>query len=80
MGDDVLRWGGTAHLREPSQVSRAPIGPAHVPAIVSEQKGFETICGVCEIADSIFPRTGKITNSFLFHLREIDSSEISRTS
>ena len=71
MGDDVLRGCGTDHLGEPPQVSRAPIGPAHVPAIVSEQKGFETICGVCEIADSIFPRTGEITNGFIFDFGHI---------
>ena len=46
--DDLLRGRGTDHLREPSQVGRAPIGPARVADIVSEQKGFETELGVFE--------------------------------
>ena len=70
--DDLLRRGGTDHLREPSQVGRAPIGPAHVTDILSEQKGFETELGVFEIADGIFTCPGEIANGFIFDLGDID--------
>jgi hypothetical protein len=40
--DDVLRWCGADHFREPPEVGWAPICPAHVTAILSQQKGFET--------------------------------------
>ena len=66
--DDLLNGRGTDHFREPSQVGRAPIGPAHVPDIVSEQEGFETELGVFQIADGVFTRAGEVTNGFIFHL------------
>jgi hypothetical protein len=34
--DDVLRWCGAAHFREPLEMDRAPIGPAGFADIVSE--------------------------------------------
>ena len=58
--DDVLRRCGTDHLREPSEVGRAPSGPAHITDILSQQKGFQTELGVFEIADGIFTRPGEI--------------------
>ena len=59
-------------------MGRAPIGPARVADIVSEQEGFETELGVFEIADGIFTRPGEITHGFIFHLGDIDRSEITR--
>jgi hypothetical protein len=38
--DDLLRWGGTDDLRAPSQVGRAPGGPAGIATIVSQKKAL----------------------------------------
>ena len=76
--DDVLRRGGTDHLREPSQVGRAPIGPSCVADIVSEQKGFETELGVFQIAEGIFTRPRQVANGFIFSFGDIDRGEIAR--
>ena len=43
--DDVLRWCGADHFREPPEMGRAPSGPAGVAEIVSEHKGFEAQLG-----------------------------------
>ena len=76
--DDLLRRCGTDHFREPPEVGRAPIGPARVADIVSEQEGFETELGVFEIAEGIFTCPGEIANGFIFHLGDIDRGEITR--
>src|SRR5262249_40612994 len=47
------RW--TTDCREPSEVGRAPIGPASGADGLSEPEGFETELGVLESADGIFP-------------------------
>ena len=54
--DDLLSRGWTAYLGEPPEMGRAPVGPARVADIVSEQEGFETEFGVLEIAEGIFAR------------------------
>ena len=77
--DDVLRGRGTDDCREPSQVGRAPMGPARVPAIGSEQKGFETELGVFAIAEGVFTGTGEIAHGFIFDLGDRDHGEVPGT-
>jgi hypothetical protein len=76
--DDLLRWCGTNHLGEPPQVSRAPIGPAGVTAILPAQKGFEPARGVFAIADGIFTGSGKLPDRVIVPLGDIDRGEILR--
>ena len=76
--DDLLRWGGTDHFSEPPEVGRAPIGPAGIADIVSQQEGFETKLGVFEIAEGIFTRPGQVANGFIFDFGDIDRGEITR--
>jgi hypothetical protein len=71
----VLRWCGTPHLREPSQVGRAPRGPAHLTAIVSEHKGVEAPLGVLQIADGVFTRAGESTHGVIVDLGARDRGE-----
>ena len=75
--NDGLRGRGTDNFREPPQVGRAPIGPAGVADIVSEQKGFEPEFGVFEITDGIFTSPAEVANGFLLDLGDIDRSAIS---
>ena len=76
--DDLLSRCGADDFREPPEVGWAPMSPAHVTDILSQQKGFETELGVFEIADGIFTRPGEIPDGFLFHLGDIDHREIPR--
>jgi hypothetical protein len=76
--DDLLSLCGADDFRKPPEVGRAPICPAHVTDILSQQKGFETELGVFEIADGIFTRPGEIPDGFIFQLGDIDHSEITR--
>ena len=62
--DDLLSRAGTDHLREPPEMGWAPIGPAAVADIVSQQEGFETELGVFEIADGVFTRPREIPDGF----------------
>jgi hypothetical protein len=74
--DDVLHCCGTDHLREPPEVGRAPMSPAPVADGVPQPTGFETKLGVFAIADSICTSPAKIADRFLFHLGDIERSEI----
>jgi len=74
--DDLLRWGGTHDLVEPAQVRWAPGGPAGIPDILSEQKGFEAKLGRLQIVERIFTRTAQVTNGFVFDFGDIDWGEI----
>lgn len=76
--NDVLRRGRTNDLREPSAVSRAPIGPATVTDIVSEPKGCETKLGSFAIADGIFTRPRKVANGFIVDRGDIHRGESAR--
>ena len=49
--DDLLRWGRTDDLREPSEMGGVPGSLAGVADIVSQQEGFETELGVLQIAE-----------------------------
>jgi hypothetical protein len=74
--DDVLRRGGTHHLRAPAPVGRAPIGPAGVTEIVPEPKGFAAQRGVLEITAGIFTRPGEITHRCIFPCGDLHGREI----
>jgi hypothetical protein len=76
--DAGLRRWGTNALREPPQVGRAPIGPAGVTAIVSEQKGFEATLGVLAIAEGICTGPREIPNGGIFPLRDLHDGEVPR--
>ena len=76
--DDVLSRCGAAHLREPPQVGRAPIGPACVTEIVSEQEGFEPELGVFAITEGIFTCPSEIAPRFIFHRGDLHSREVPR--
>jgi hypothetical protein len=65
--DHVLRGGGTAHLREPPQVGRAPGGTARIADILPQQEGFEPELGGLEIPEG-----------FVFDLWNLDGSEVPR--
>jgi hypothetical protein len=76
--NDGLRRGGTDHFREPSEMGRAPCGPARITDVVSEQDGFEAELGVFEIADGICTRPAEVANRFVFHRGDIDRGKITR--
>jgi hypothetical protein len=76
--DDWLRRGRAPHLREPPERGRVPGGPARVPSVVPEQKGFETALGIFEITEGIFACPGAVAHGFIFHLGDRDRGEIPR--
>jgi hypothetical protein len=76
--DHVLSRCGADDFREPPEVGWAPMSPAHVPAILSQHKGFETALGVFESAEGIFTRPGEIPDGFIFHLGDRDHRESPR--
>ncbi len=76
--DNVLRGGGTDHLREPPEVGRAPVGTARGADIVPEQEGFETELGGLEVPQGIFAGAGEVAQSFIFHLGDIDRGKITQ--
>jgi hypothetical protein len=75
---DLLRRGRTDALREPPEMGEAPVGPAGVADIVSEQEGFEAKLGVLAIAEGIFTGSGEIANRCIVHCGDIDEGEIPR--
>src|SRR4029450_10898119 len=76
--DDLLRWGRTDALREPSEMGRVPGGLAGVADIVTQQEGFETELGVFQVAEGIFTRPREIAHGFIFDFGDIDEGEIPR--
>jgi hypothetical protein len=76
--DAVLHGRGTDDCREPSQVGRAPMGPAHVPESVSAQAGFETTRRVLPSADGICTGAGESPNGGIFPLRDLPRGEVPR--
>src|SRR5262249_13787515 len=74
--DDLLRCCRTDDFREPPQVGWAPIGPARIADILSEQEGFETELGILEIANGVFTRPGEVADGFIFDLGDRDQGEI----
>jgi hypothetical protein len=75
---DVLRRGGTDHLREPAEMGRVPGGPAGVADIVPQQEGVEPACGGLEIAEGIFACPTEIPKGFVFPGGDIDGCEVTR--
>ena len=61
-------------------MGRAPVGPAGVADIVSEQEGFEAKLGGLESAEGIFTDPRESTHGFIFHLGDLDRREITRSS
>ncbi len=76
--DNVLRRGGTAHLREPPEVGRAPVSSARVAEILPEQKSFETELGRLEVPQGIFTGAAEIANGFIFNRGNLHGGEIPR--
>jgi hypothetical protein len=76
--NELLRWGGTDHFREPPQVGRVPGGPARRADILSQEKRFEAKLGGLAIADGIFTRTTQITDGFVLDRGDLDGGEIPR--
>jgi hypothetical protein len=74
--DDLRRWGGTHDLAEPAPVRWAPGGPAGLPDIMPEQKGFEATLGRLQIVERIFTRTARVTNGFVVDVGDRDRGEI----
>ena len=75
--DDVLGGSGTNDLAQPAQVGRAPPGPTSLPAIMSQQQGFEAERGRLAIVARSFPRTAQVTHSFVVDRGDIDRREVS---
>jgi hypothetical protein len=78
LADDLLRGGGTDHLREPAEVGWAPGGPPSIAEIVSQQKGFEPEFGGLQLAQGILAGTTEVTNGFLLDRGDLDRCEIAR--
>jgi hypothetical protein len=76
--DDVWRWCGADHFREPPEMGRAPMGPAGVADIVSESESFESKLGVLKIAEGSFTGPSEVSSGFIFHCGDIDPGEITR--
>jgi hypothetical protein len=76
--DDVWRRCGTDDLREPPQVGRVPMGPAHRADVLPEQEGFEPKRGGFEIAYGLFTCPAKVPNGFIVHAGDIDGRKIIR--
>jgi hypothetical protein len=76
--DHWRRGGGTAHLREPPEVGRAPAGPAWIAEIVSEQQGCEAERGGFEVSQRIFAGAAEIAHGVIFDRGPIDGGEITR--
>jgi hypothetical protein len=73
--DDLWRRGRADYCREPSEMGRAPMGPAHVADIVSEPERFEAKRGVFELAEGIVTSPAEVTHGFVFHLGDLDRGE-----
>jgi hypothetical protein len=76
--DNLLRRCGPDNFREPSEVGRAPDGPARIGDVMSEPEGFETELGRFEVPQDIFAGSGEIANGFIFSRGNVDGCEITR--
>jgi hypothetical protein len=76
LNDDWRRRGGTDHLREPAEVGRVPISPAHLPDSRSQPQGVQTALDIVEIAEGIFTRPGEIAPGFSCDCGHIDGGAI----
>jgi len=64
--DDLLRWCGADHFREPPEMGWAPRDPAGIADIVSEQERFESKLGALKIAEGIFTCSSEVSYGFIF--------------
>jgi hypothetical protein len=78
--DDVWRWGGADHGREPPARGRAPGGPAGGAAIGSEPEGLAAQLGGLESAAGLCTAPRESTHGCLVHLGARDRREIPRAS
>ena len=78
--DELRRWCGTDDRSAPSQVGRAPGGPAWRAASVSPSKGVETAGGGLELASGILAGTTAGTTGVGLDRRDIDRGELARAS
>jgi hypothetical protein len=69
--DELRRRCRAGHLREPPEG-----GPAPLPALLAQPKGFQAELGVCESADGLFTRPAEVADGFLFDLGDRDGGEI----
>jgi hypothetical protein len=76
--DEWRRRGGTAHRRAPAAVGRAPLGPAHGTALLSQPKGLETARGVLAIAAGLVTRPGERAHGGSLDRGAIDRGESTR--
>lgn len=76
--DELLRRGGTHHLREPPQVGWPPVRLAGGAASGAQQEGFEPARAVLEITQSLFPGAREVADGLVFHLGDIHGREITR--
>jgi len=74
--DDVLCRCGADDFREPAQVGRAPVCPAHVPDILSEQERLEPKRGGFAIAHGIFTCPGEVTDGLILHCGDRDPGKV----
>jgi hypothetical protein len=72
------RRGGTAHLREPAEVGRAPGGPAGVAAIAPQPAGVAPACGGLERAAGRFAGPTELPNGGVCPGGASDGGEVSR--
>ena len=75
--DAVLRRWGTAHLGEPPERGRAPVGPARGAESGSEHEGVEAQRGVRAIAAGRRTGARALTHGFLVPLGDRDRGEVS---
>jgi hypothetical protein len=76
--DDLVRRGGTAHLREPVQGGRPPGGLARRAAVMPQQTRVEPECGGFERPDGIFASPAQVADGFVFDLGNSDGREVPR--
>lgn len=74
--DDLLGRGRTDNFGEPTQMSRAPVGAAHIADVVAEQEGFEAVLGGLEILYGIVARAAEVPDGLVLDSRDIDGGEI----
>ena len=76
--DDWWCWRGTDDRAEPPQVSRAPGGPACIPDVLPQEKGFEPKLRGLEIVDGICTRPAQVPHRCILHLGHVDRGEVPR--
>jgi hypothetical protein len=76
--DDLLRRGGTDDLAAPSEVGRAPGGPACVTDSVPQETGFQPPLRGLQITDGLFTRPAQVPHGFIRNRWDRDRGEVPR--